>query len=318
MAQDAWKEVDTTTVRNCWRKAGILPNQPVPLPREQLALPISSLIHSTNSDSEQVVATALDEPEATGALQRSNRMDIAEFLNPVAIATVDATKAVYGFVQRRLSRATQGAGTNKAQGVPSDEDAMHGSRNASIDETKAGVKPTADRSQDVCGRVEGTALARGNRQSHGLQSTRLMEIALEPTPTPDSSPPLPEAPAANVETFVFSENPEDGGPAPKPKVEAEALPLAAPAISDITISEPIASHLAGTIDDLASCLKANPSVAEKAKDIPATAKGDPTDLATRLSKIKEDEKRGLALQREGYERSDERPVSKLDVPSRLN
>ena len=106
MAQVAWNEVDTTTIRNCWRKAGILPALPALPSSEQRepAVPISSLIHSTDSDTaaattfncishtKTLVTTALDELETTGALQHSNRMDITELLNP-AIETNNIFRA---------------------------------------------------------------------------------------------------------------------------------------------------------------------------------------------------------------------------------
>lgn len=86
-ANNAWDEVDMTTIRNCWRKAGILPDMDV-APVTQPALPISSLIHTTETHdtsvarSESLVRDALDDLEARGVLQPSNRMDIAEFLDP--------------------------------------------------------------------------------------------------------------------------------------------------------------------------------------------------------------------------------------------
>jgi hypothetical protein len=82
------------TIRNCWKKAGILPDMLSSTPA-QPTLPISSLIHQTdanhaanNSDmdpaapAKMLVKTALDDLEATGALQRLNRMNMAELLNP--------------------------------------------------------------------------------------------------------------------------------------------------------------------------------------------------------------------------------------------
>ena len=96
LAQDAWNEVDTTTIRNCWQKAGILPQADSELPSmtsdpTRPALPISSLIHpsppNTTDDpiahAEKLVTNALDDLEATGALQRSNWIGIAELLNPM-------------------------------------------------------------------------------------------------------------------------------------------------------------------------------------------------------------------------------------------
>lgn len=86
LADAAWREVDTTTVRNCWRKAGILPELNSTLP--QPAVPITSLVNvlfETNpvAFAEQAVEAALDDLVMTGALQVVNRMDIDSLLNPI-------------------------------------------------------------------------------------------------------------------------------------------------------------------------------------------------------------------------------------------
>jgi len=46
LADAAWREVDTTTIRHCWRKADILPAMPTPLP-VQPTIAISTLINAT-------------------------------------------------------------------------------------------------------------------------------------------------------------------------------------------------------------------------------------------------------------------------------
>ena len=98
LADKAWDEVDTTTIRNCWKKAGILPDLEDEPPSEP-SIPISTLIHTSSHPShlatpssdpitqaESLIKAALDELELTGILQCSNRMDIKELLNPVAEA----------------------------------------------------------------------------------------------------------------------------------------------------------------------------------------------------------------------------------------
>jgi hypothetical protein len=79
MADEAWKEVDTTTIWNCWRKAGILPDLTSTSSRTtQPSIPISSLVHDTSSqmdpivEAERQVQIALDDLVATGALQTQN------------------------------------------------------------------------------------------------------------------------------------------------------------------------------------------------------------------------------------------------------
>jgi mitofilin len=68
------------------------------------------------------------------------------------------------------------------------------------------------------------------------------------------------------------------------------LPLVAPAVSSLSASEPIISHLAGTIDNLASYLASNPSTASKVTDVLETAKGDLTALADRIEIAREEER----------------------------
>ncbi len=89
LADAAWKEVDVTTIRHCWRKAGILPEftpgPPLPTP----TIPVTSLLDNPPavnpvSRAESTVTRALDDLVKTGALQASNRMDINSLLNPAA------------------------------------------------------------------------------------------------------------------------------------------------------------------------------------------------------------------------------------------
>ncbi|KAF9048574.1 mitochondrial inner membrane protein Mitofilin [Panaeolus papilionaceus] len=88
-------------------------------------------------------------------------------------------------------------------------------------------------------------------------------------------------------------------PPPKPKASPESkpeekvveLPLVAPAVS--TASEPIISHLAGTIDNLASYLKSDPKAAEKAGDVLESAKTDLSALVDRIEAVRDQERTAL-------------------------
>jgi mitofilin len=91
-------------------------------------------------------------------------------------------------------------------------------------------------------------------------------------PAPPKSKPSPETPKP-------------------PKPEPIVLPLVAPVVS--TSSEPIISHLAGTIDNLASYLKSDPDAAKQAGDVLETAKGDLTALVERIEAVKEQERSAL-------------------------
>ena len=78
LADAAWSEVDTTTIRNCWKKTGILPealNYKAKTPT-----PTVSISYLLNSDS--MVTSSLDQLETRGILQKRNRMKLEEFLNP--------------------------------------------------------------------------------------------------------------------------------------------------------------------------------------------------------------------------------------------
>lgn len=78
---------------------------------------------------------------------------------------------------------------------------------------------------------------------------------------------------------------------PKPDVGVPVtFPLVAPTVLSLSASEPIISHLAGTIDNLASYLASNPSTASKVTDVLETAKGDLTALAERIEKAKHEER----------------------------
>ncbi|KII85096.1 hypothetical protein PLICRDRAFT_116378 [Plicaturopsis crispa FD-325 SS-3] len=85
--------------------------------------------------------------------------------------------------------------------------------------------------------------------------------------------------------------------APHPPVKADApqppLPLVAPAVSELGVSEPVISHLASTIDNLASYLNSNPAAAAKAKDVLETAKTDLTELSERIEKVRAEERSQL-------------------------
>ena len=264
----------------------------------------------------------------------------------VVVATVDTAKAVYDFAQRQLGHVTKNA-EPKAQDAPSDVGAARESKKASIDETKARVKSTAAVLKTAVHKsteqlspeatAKATALAKYKAAQFADEVDELIKkaedaLAKPIEPIPDPSSPL-QVPAADVEVFVLSEKPDDAHvyvaplpigfepppgfsrPKPAPKPKPEVLPLVAPAVSDVAISEPVISHLAGTIDDLASYLNANPTAAEKAKGILDTAREDLTELATRFDKIKEDEKHELEAKLDEQAREYSTKLLELELES---
>ena len=105
IAEAAWHNVDTTTIRNCWRKAGILPNTtPSPSRTGQPSIPVSTLLNDTPSQMDHIsqvekqVEVVLDDLVTTGALQKGNRMDIESLLNPAGeshILTETSDEEIY-------------------------------------------------------------------------------------------------------------------------------------------------------------------------------------------------------------------------------
>jgi hypothetical protein len=89
MANIAWNKVDMTTICNCWRKTGILPDtlffdhssSATPI------VPVSSLLNDNLDDPieavEKEVSDSLSQLQRIGVLQPWNQMDLGELLNPV-------------------------------------------------------------------------------------------------------------------------------------------------------------------------------------------------------------------------------------------
>lgn len=85
-------------------------------------------------------------------------------------------------------------------------------------------------------------------------------------------------------------------PPPKPKpAEPEPKPVELPSVTPVvaTASEPIITHLASTIDNLASFLKSDPKASQKAGDVLETAKNDLAALVDRIEAVKEHERSAL-------------------------
>ncbi|KAG5333423.1 hypothetical protein C0989_005807, partial [Termitomyces sp. Mn162] len=92
MADTAWKEVDTTTIWNCWNKTGILPDKLIKPsaangPASAPSVPVSSLLNAKPADAinaaDVEVQKALSYLEQHGVLQHKNWMDIDELFNPI-------------------------------------------------------------------------------------------------------------------------------------------------------------------------------------------------------------------------------------------
>jgi hypothetical protein len=118
LARTAWEEVDTTTIRNCWHKSGVLPILTDTASTTQPSIPISALVNDTDpiALAEQQVNDALDALVETGALQRGNRMDIEALLNPAdETALIDETTNI------EIFEAVMGARKKREDGTGSDD-----------------------------------------------------------------------------------------------------------------------------------------------------------------------------------------------------
>ena len=132
LADLAWRDVDTTTIRNCWRKAGILPetNSSSPI---QPSVPISSLLQNMppQTEAERQVETALNDLVATGALQKTNRMDIKALLNPEGkshILTETSDEEIYQAVMEAIEARANieiNGGDDINDGIPTDPHPTH-------------------------------------------------------------------------------------------------------------------------------------------------------------------------------------------------
>ncbi|KAI0034733.1 mitochondrial inner membrane protein Mitofilin [Vararia minispora EC-137] len=106
-----------------------------------------------------------------------------------------------------------------------------------------------------------------------------LPLGFEPPPGYKRPSPPPEAKAKETKTPA----------APEP----EPLPLLAPAVAELAVSEPVISHLAQTIDQLAAFLTANPSASTQARTVLDTAQTDLKQLASDFEKLREEEQHKL-------------------------
>lgn len=199
---------------------------------------------------------------------------------------------------------------------------------SAVQSLKTSVEKTEGEVKDS--KAVAIARHRSEQFSEGVEElVRKAEAALagktfESVPDVTTTPAQPEVPAETVtveEPASEKEEPKEKGksvydvplpigfepppgysrpappkPPPKPVEEKPSLPplpLVAPAVSEFSASEPVISQLASVIDNLASFLNSNPAAAEKARDILDGAKGDLTQLATRIEAVKEEERHKL-------------------------
>lgn len=238
--------------------------------------------------------------------------------------TYDGVSGAYTYVRKQLgysvddtstkvpskSKPAKAAAERKADEV---KERVQKAVNSLKTDVKAGTDATRDKS------VKAAAIARreGIQFTQGVEELVLeAEAALqgkpfqkshdqqtladsEPQTVLDSSEVKPtESPSRNVYNapLPLGHEPPPGftkppvPQPPKPLAPGEPLPLVAPAVEELHSSEPVLTHLAGTIDSLASFLNANPTAANKARDVLDVAKNDLSALAQSFEHLREEEK----------------------------
>lgn len=113
LTNSAWHKVDTTTIWNCWQKAGILPKVNHTAKSTIPSVPISSLLNSESSDAlslaEKEVLSFLDPLKVCGILKQRNWMDIEELLNPLSKQKLVGTLGTVGSVsENEIFKSVQG------------------------------------------------------------------------------------------------------------------------------------------------------------------------------------------------------------------
>lgn len=176
------------------------------------------------------------------------------------------------------------------------------------------VSQQVNQVKEVAQKAEAAVKQQAPQVSDDVQELiRKAEAALAgSTPSERDTVKLPTAPTAATTTtddhiyntplpVGFEPPPGYSRPAP-PKKDAPSssqatifaptatLPLLSPAVSSLASTEPTITHLAGTIDNLASYLASNPAAASQASDVLEMAKTDLTALADRIEQAKQQER----------------------------
>lgn len=234
--------------------------------------------------------------------------------------TYDGVSSAYTYVRKQLGYAVDDTPTkvpSKSKPVKAAAaDEVKERVQKAVDSLKTDAKVGAGAVNDKSAKAAAIARREGIQFTQGVEELVLeAEAALQGKPfqkpqsthsgasthdqqTVAGSGPQPEPPSRNVYNapLPLGHEPPPGFtqlPAPrppKPLAPEEPLPLVAPAVEGLHSSEPVLTHLAGTIDSLASFLNANPAAANKARDVLDVAKNDLSSLAQSFERLREEEK----------------------------
>ena len=236
----------------------------------------------------------------------------------VIVNTYDGVSGAYTYVRKQLGYAVDDTSAKAPEAkVPSKSkpakavaerkaDEVKERVQKAVDSLKTDVKAATDAAHDKSVKDSTNTRREGIQFTQGVEELVLeAEAALQGKPFQpvlDSSEVKPtEPPSRNVYNapLPLGHEPPPGftrPPAPqppKPPAPGEPLPLVTPAVEELHSSEPVLTHLAGTIDSLASFLNANPTAANKARDVLDVAKNDLSALAQSFERLREEEKAKL-------------------------
>jgi DDE superfamily endonuclease len=122
IAAEAWREVDASTIRHCWRHVGILPDSVFSSSPATATVTsvLSPAAESPSHAAEQDLERRLDTLEERGVLQRVNRMSLAQLLNPESER--DTEKATVEDIYAAVSAARLAQENSDATGGDNDQD----------------------------------------------------------------------------------------------------------------------------------------------------------------------------------------------------
>ncbi|TIA89552.1 hypothetical protein E3P99_01989 [Wallemia hederae] len=180
------------------------------------------------------------------------------------------------------------------------KDVMNDTVDKAKDGVEKGVETASEKATTVAHKAEETLEHVGSKaEKAGEKVSEAIEDPNAGGLTADgkkiyTGPPLPIGHSL-PDGYVYPPKPAAPAAAPKPKKEkkVEPLPLLAPAVKDLSASEPIVSQLAETIDSLSKFLQDTPHAAGSVKQVISTAEGDLSALGQRLEALKEEEKKKL-------------------------
>ena len=265
-------------------------------------------------------------PFAPGVLQygKDHDWDVLTIAD-VVVNTYDTVSGAYTYVRKQLgyvvddTPAKAQEAKNSSKSKPANAAAERKANEVkervqkAVDSLKTDGKAGTDAARDKSAKAAVITRREGMQFTQGVEELVLeAEAALqgkpfqksplagsEHRPVLDSSEVKPtEPPSGNVYNapLPLGHEPPPGftrPPAPqppKPLAPGEPLPLVAPAVEELHSSEPVLTHLAGTIDSLASFLNANPAAANKARGVLDVAKNDMSALAQSFERLREEEK----------------------------